>query len=1242
MRTSIHKTSETLASAFSRLRARRFLLFVCMTLIAVGLMVGAQAAAPAAAPADDPALFTDPLEIALDPADVTITRTPDGVTIHLRGGVIGTRAGEPAVPTWTRSVPLPAGAVATGLRISTLETTTLEVGDVAPLSPPAIPGHEPPAAGSAQAMPRDERIYASPEPFPAEPATLQGTSHGAGRPYAIVRLHPLRFLPQRGLLQIHTRMVLEVRYRFAPAAAGARLLPPREHPQTNPGAPALSPAWPSGSTALSSTPHGRASGWARVLDANRAEYIIITTPALAPAFEALAAWKSQKGVPAQVATVDAIEAGWPGEDLAARVRAYLRTAYEERGAAYALLAGPPHEVGFRHAFAMDCEVSSPLANLIPADLYFADLDGDWNADQDTTYGEVEDEVDLYPDLYVGRVTTYTFEQAAAWVEKVLTYERMPPTDYQMRVLMMGEISFSDPYTDDGVGLDRIDELIFRPDYDPITKLYESRGNESRESVVAALNEGPHLALHCGHAGASGMSVGDGTFNAFDAGDLTNGPRTFLFYSVGCFAAAFDTRPAVLGELLRNTSGGAFAAIGNTRFGWASPGNPGFGYSEILMRGFHENLILGGITQLGVALAEAKADLIAYAREQNVYRWHQYCVNLLGDPEQPVYTRQPVLLQIHAPERVPTGAAEFGVVVTGGDQPVAGARVCLSGAQVPLMVGWTDASGRLQFELQAASATTATLTATAPNHIAAEIALPIAPAGEPQLVVDEIRIDDDNEGSSRGNGDGEVNAGETIELRVTLVNQGETAAEEVQAVLTPRTEAATAVLDHAEWPRLDPGPTTGATGLFAVTVDSACAPGDGITLDLTLTAAGGREWSETAGLRVVDADPRVTSCRLVEIAGDGDGVIDPGETAMLEIELHNRGNGTLPPVAATLVSADPYVTVTDGAASLRNALASGKSEHLGDALIARISGLCPMPNHAAELDLELAADDRLWNVPLTLVLGGAGFAEDAESAGHPGAGSWETVDEPWHIDTSKARSGQASWRCADPATGTYGNNLDAILESPTFACPSQAELRFWRTYDVATYGTDGVYVQVAAEPFTPEPDWHTLDYLGSGGALGGHTLQGTGAPGTLNIEGDWAEMVYPLNFAPATPIRLRLRFVSDASENGEGFYIDDLVVRDGSAAQADVRIASGTVWPNPFAEQLFLQLELPAASPVRLSVLDVSGRQVRRLADRTFGAGSYRLLWDGRDERGQRVASGLYYVRLDRGTQTRDWRVVHLR
>ncbi len=71
----------------------------------------------------------------------------------------------------------------------------------------------------------------------------------------------------------------------------------------------------------------------------------------------------------------------------------------------------------------------------------------------------------------------------------------------------------------------------------------------------------------------------------------------------------------------------------------------------------------------------------------------------------------------------------------------------------------------------------------------------------------------------------------------------------------------------------------------------------------------------------------------------------------------------------------------------------------------------------------------------------------------------------------------------------------------------------------------------------------------------------------------------------------------------------------------------SVFPNPFNPTTSIRFELPNAGEVSLIVYDVAGRQVRALLFGRVGAGSTTVSWDGRDDDGEFVSSGLYFCRL---------------
>jgi hypothetical protein len=78
------------------------------------------------------------------------------------------------------------------------------------------------------------------------------------------------------------------------------------------------------------------------------------------------------------------------------------------------------------------------------------------------------------------------------------------------------------------------------------------------------------------------------------------------------------------------------------------------------------------------------------------------------------------------------------------------------------------------------------------------------------------------------------------------------------------------------------------------------------------------------------------------------------------------------------------------------------------------------------------------------------------------------------------------------------------------------------------------------------------------------------------------------------------------------------------------------FPNPFRGGTTLPVALTGSDHVVLSVYDPAGRRVIRILDRKLGEGVHRVPWDGRDDRGRPVPSGVYFVRMvaERSTEGR--------
>ena len=74
----------------------------------------------------------------------------------------------------------------------------------------------------------------------------------------------------------------------------------------------------------------------------------------------------------------------------------------------------------------------------------------------------------------------------------------------------------------------------------------------------------------------------------------------------------------------------------------------------------------------------------------------------------------------------------------------------------------------------------------------------------------------------------------------------------------------------------------------------------------------------------------------------------------------------------------------------------------------------------------------------------------------------------------------------------------------------------------------------------------------------------------------------------------------------------------------------TSYPNPFNPQTTVRFRLDDPARVRLTVYDAAGREIVVLMHAPLQSGEHTVSWDGRDQRGRAVASGVYWSRLEVG------------
>jgi hypothetical protein len=84
------------------------------------------------------------------------------------------------------------------------------------------------------------------------------------------------------------------------------------------------------------------------------------------------------------------------------------------------------------------------------------------------------------------------------------------------------------------------------------------------------------------------------------------------------------------------------------------------------------------------------------------------------------------------------------------------------------------------------------------------------------------------------------------------------------------------------------------------------------------------------------------------------------------------------------------------------------------------------------------------------------------------------------------------------------------------------------------------------------------------------------------------------------------------------------------------------WPNPFSPRTRIEYLVAEPGRVRLQIVDTAGRVVRTLVDRASVPGQYTEWWDGHDDDGRALPSGVYFSRVANDRESRAGRLVLLR
>jgi hypothetical protein len=121
---------------------------------------------------------------------------------------------------------------------------------------------------------------------------------------------------------------------------------------------------------------------------------------------------------------------------------------------------------------------------------------------------------------------------------------------------------------------------------------------------------------------------------------------------------------------------------------------------------------------------------------------------------------------------------------------------------------------------------------------------------------------------------------------------------------------------------------------------------------------------------------------------------------------------------------------------------------------------------------------------------------------------------------------------------------------------------------------------------------------------------------------------------------------DARENGLNIYASQVMYEPTDAGDdvhpLPARLDLSQNYPNPFNPSTVIAFSLPRAGHVRLDVFNLLGQKVRTVVSHDYPAGNHRVIWDGTDDDGHKVSSGVYFYRLDNGDESRSRKMTFIK
>ncbi|WP_195660158.1 MULTISPECIES: C25 family cysteine peptidase [Bacteroides] len=669
------------------------------------------------------------------------------------------------------------------------------------------------------------------------------------------------------------------------------------------------------------------------------EYLIITNENLKSAFQLLADWKMKKGVPTIIETVENIVVSYPGSDLQEKIRNYLIYMRRNYGSLFVLLGGDTNIIPARVKKSRDGKNKDWVA----VDFYYACVEnGNFDDNGNNIffeYGDYSESKDLGWSFRLGRAPVENLSEAEIFVNKIIHYEKADMNiDYSYMKNSMAADAFIKKKEDNkgslsdsgrenianyynNTGLNRW--LIYdHYNCNNNTSVCNGRHNDDKYidtsnkgeelnkiNFISALQDGGnsglnhfHLIYHMDHSSAGSMGTSSKDKNEsvsnWDIDNLHNGYYYNILMSGGCSPADI-TKDCIVEHFLTNSDGGAVAVFGNTDSGYSDEHKT---FDIFLKELFAYNS--GSINRYSLAVLHQKIMDDYFKKALDGFA-KNCAFHLFGDPEMQVWTDIPKTLNVSiTPESLQTGNNTITVVINGLPQND-DARICIQKKDELYIVDQlTNGSHTINVPVQTLGVVNVTVTAHNFRPVERDIQV-LQNGSEPAIAVEDLIYNDKGTDASIGNGDGQLDAGETIELTVKLRNTGNSALNGVTASLVSTSGDIEIVNANATFGNIAGNAVVGSVAPFVFKINKDSGEhlrnnSSGINLNLQISVNGETKTQPLKIDNIYASEIEIGNQKIIWTS-NGNTTIEAGETVKMNIDLMNIGRAEATGLKAVLIS-----------------------------------------------------------------------------------------------------------------------------------------------------------------------------------------------------------------------------------------------------------------------------------------------------------------------------------------------------